>query len=200
MKHFNKAIFKCVIALLLATHFNANSTVIYTYTGNAFDQAAPPHVSQLGNHMTVTLTFADLLPANAVNLAVCPSGCATTVLNFNAQGGGPIFSTPADGGQMLSNGQVSTDNSGNIIDWGMTFLIRSFAIVTTSTPNTEPDLPIPVFDLGETLNTHWGASTKGTWSFVRSEQVDSPGPLSLLALGMIAMIGLRKRMVAIKTD
>ncbi len=198
MKHFNKIMITCFFALLFDTHFNANSTVIYTYTGNAFDQAAPPHVSQLGNHMIVALTFADLLPANAINIAACPSGCAATVLDFNAQGGGPIFSTPADGGQMLSSGQVSTDSSGNIIGWGLTFLIRSFAIVTTSTPNTEPDLAVPVFDLGETQNTHWGASTKGTWSFVRNEPVSSPGALSLLTLGLLAMFGLSRKIAVIK--
>jgi hypothetical protein len=197
MNHFNKAITAIIFALLVATHFSANCTVIYTYTGNAFDQAAPPHVIQLGNHMTVTLTFADLLPANAVDLAACTSGCAATVLDFNAQGGGPIFSTPADGGQMLT-GHLSTDSTGNIVGWGMTFLIRSFAIVTASTPNTEPDLPVPVFDLGETQNTHWGASTKGTWSFTRNEPVDSPGALSLLALGLFTMIGRRKKNAVLK--
>src|SRR5262245_65204323 len=92
------------IVCLLAVAGTAGASVLYTYTGNPIDQASPNNASQLGNHMTLALEFADALPANASSLSVCPSGCGTTVLSFDARGGGPIVASSANGGQMLSTG------------------------------------------------------------------------------------------------
>jgi len=173
------------IACLFAVSGSASASVLYTYTGDPIDQASPSNASQLGNHMTLTLEFASALPANASGLTVCPSGCSTTVLNFDARGGGPIVASSTNGGQMLSTGQVSTDASGQIVDWSMTFIFLSAAVVFSSSGLSEPDLPVSVFALGEVQNTHWGASAAGSWSLI-SQPVSSPGTLSLLVLGAVA--------------
>ncbi|HTT10713.1 MAG TPA: hypothetical protein VMG60_07480 [Burkholderiaceae bacterium] len=180
------------IACLYAVAGSARANVIYTYTGNAIDQASPNNASQLGNHMSVTLEFAGILPSNASGLSVCPSGCAITVLSFDAHGGGPIEASSTNGGQMLSSAQVSTDANGEIVGWSMTFTFLSAAIVFSSTGLSEPDLAVSVFDLGEVQNTHWGASTLGAWTPV-AQPVSSPGTLTLVVLGAAAILLARTR-------
>ena len=170
---------------LLAAAGSAGASVIYTYTGNPIDQASPNNASQLGNQMSLTLEFAGALPANATGLSICPSGCSATVLSFDAHGGGPIVASSTNGGQMLSSGQVSTDASGDIISWSMTFTFLSAAIVFSSSGLAEPDLPVSVFDLGEVQNTHWGASSVGSWTPI-AQPVSSPGTLALLGIGAVA--------------
>jgi len=173
------------IACLFAVTGLARASVVYTYTGNPIDQASPGNASQLGNHMTLTLEFASALSANALGLTVCPSGCSTTVLSFDARGGGPIVASSTNGGQMLSTGQVSTDAAGQIVDWSMTFTFLSAAVVFSSSGLSEPDLAVSVFDLGEVQNTHWGASAAGSWSPI-TQPVTSPGTLSLLVIAAMA--------------
>jgi hypothetical protein len=173
------------IACLFAVAGSASASVIYSYTGNPIDQASPNNASQLGNHMTLLLEFANALPSNATGLTICPSGCSITVLNFDAHGGGPIVASSTNGGQMLSNGQVSTDASGQIVEWSMTFIFLSAAVVFSSTGLSEPDLAALVFDLGEVQNTHWGASSAGAWTLI-AQPVSSPATLSLLLLGALA--------------
>jgi len=180
------------LACLLAVAGSARASILHTYTGDPIDAASPSNASQLGNHMTVTLEFASALPANASGLTVCPSGCSTTVLSFDARGGGPIVASSANGGQMLSNGQVSTDAGGQIVDWSMTFIFMSAALAFSSTGLSVPDLLVPVFDLGEVQNTHWGASSAGSWSPV-TQTVSSPGTVSLLAFGALAAWLVRTR-------
>lgn len=173
----------CAFALLGAVVGNASGAVVYQYVSSPYDQDGTGPQGFLGQHMSVSLTFADLLPGNETNLSICPSGCTVTVLDFNADGGLPNFdATSANGGQMLP-GTVSTDAQGNITEWAMTFLRLSFALVPTSISQKEADLPVATFDHGEILNTHWGSTTKGTWSIQR-QPVDSPGTLALLALGL----------------
>jgi hypothetical protein len=179
------------IACLIVATGSASATVLYTYTGNPIDQASPSNTSQLGNHMTLTLEFASALAANALGLTVCPSGCSTTVLSFDAQGGGPIEASSTNGGQMLT-GQVSTDAGGQIVDWSMTFIFLSAAVVFSSSGLSEPDLPVSVFDLGEVQNTHWGASAAGTWSPI-TQPVSSPGTLCLLVFAPVAALLARTR-------
>jgi uncharacterized protein (TIGR03382 family) len=192
MHQANRILFSCLFALLGAVAGNANSAVIYQYTSAPYDQDGTPPRGFLGQRMSVALTFASLLPGNATALSVCPSGCAATVLDFVADGGLPNFdATSANGGQMLP-GNVSTDAAGNIVAWTMTFTRLSFALVATSTSHREVDLPVATFDHGEILNTHWGSTTTGTWS-IRGQEVDSPGTLPLLALGLLAILGRPRR-------
>lgn len=180
------------IACLLGVAGSASASVIYSYTGNPIDQASPNNASQLGNHMTLLLEFANALPSNASGLTICPTGCSISVLSFDAHGGGPVVASSANGGQMLSNGQVSTDASGQITEWSMTFIFLSAAIVFSSTGLSEPDLAALVFDLGEVQNTHWGASSAGLWTLI-AQPVSSPGTLSLLLLGLMAAALARVR-------
>jgi hypothetical protein len=168
----------------------AHADVVYNYTGAAFDQASPPNASQLGNHMSIALTFANPLPANAVNLSVCPNGCTVAPLDFLAHGGGPVFSSMANGGQLLSNGVVSTDAAGQITDWTLTFLFLSIALVSSSSATAYPDLLLPVFDAGEANNTHWGASALGAWA---QQAVPAPGTLALVLAGLVLMLRLNRR-------
>jgi hypothetical protein len=188
-----------IILMCIAWQFvfagSAGASIIYAYTGNPIDQVSPSNASQLGNHMTLTLEFASVLPANASNLSVCPSGCSATVLTFDAHGGGPIEASTANGGHMAPTGQVSTDALGQIIDWSMTFSFLSAAVVFSSTALSEPDLAKPVFDVGEVQNTHWGASTVGSWSPL-AIPVSSPGTLSLLLIGAVAAFLARAKMSA----
>ncbi|HZF29095.1 MAG TPA: hypothetical protein VE907_08270 [Gammaproteobacteria bacterium] len=181
------------IVCLLAATGSATAAVIYTYTGAPIDQASPSNASQLGNHMSLTLGLASVLPVNASGLTVCPSGCTIAVESFDARGGGPIVASSTNGGQMLSNGQVSTDANGQIIGWSMTFSFLSAAAVFSSIALPEPDLALAVFDVGEVQNTHWGASTAGAWSSNAPQPVSSPGTVSLLMLGAGALIAARHR-------
>lgn len=187
------------IACLLTVSGAASASVIYTYTGKPIDQASPNNASQLGNHMTLTLEFASALPANVSSLTVCPVGCTATVLSFDAEGGGPVVATSTNGGQMLSTGQISTDASGQIIDWSMTFFFLSAAVVFSSTGLSVPDLAVLVFDMGEIQNTHWGASALGSWNLI-AQPISSPGTLTLLLLGAAAagLARVRKLNLAIR--
>jgi len=189
---------KILVAMagLLAVTGSATAAVTYTYTGQPIDQASPNNASQLGNHMTLTLEFASLLPANMSNLTICPSGCTIAVQNFDARGGGPIVASSTNGGQMLSNGRVSTDANGQIVDWSMTFSFLSAALVLSSTALPEPDLQLPVFDVGEIQNTHWGASAIGTWTPI-VQPISSPSTLSLLMLGVLAVAWARRKQGAL---
>lgn len=182
------------VAGLFAIAGSANAAVIYTYTGATIDQASPNNASQLGNHMSLTLEFASVLPSNASSLSVCPIGCTVTVQSFDARGGGPIVASTANGGSMFSNGQVSTDASGQITGWSMTFSFLSAAVVFSSTALPEQDLQLPVFDVGEVQNTHWGASTVGKWTPV-AQPISSPSTLSLLMLGALGVAFMRRRVV-----
>ena len=177
---------------MFAVTGSATATVIYTYTGQSIDQVSPSNASQLGNHMSLAMEFSSLLPANSLGLSVCPSGCAITVQSFDAHGGGPIVASSSNGGHMLSNAQVSTDANGQIVDWSMTFSFLSAAIVFSSTALPEFDLPLPVFDVGEVQNTHWGASAVGNWTPV-PQPVSSPSTMSLLMLGALVAVLARKR-------
>jgi hypothetical protein len=175
--------------LVALTASPAQSSVLYSYLGQTYDQAPPPNSSQLGNHRAIALTLADVLPANATNLSLCLSGCTISPLDFLVTGDGPIVASLANNSLLLP-ASVSTDSAGNIIGWSMTFIRLSSALVTSSTANSYPDLSAAVFDAGEVQNTHWGATTKGAWSYSNPQPVDSPDTLCLLSLGL-ALVGTR---------
>jgi hypothetical protein len=168
-------------AFILAVPLMASS--IYTYTGNDFTSATAPLTTS--DSVTGSFTVASPLADNLEGVNIEPS---STAFSFSDGHGDTLTNTtPGIGVSPFSlNITISTNGSGNIINWDVELIAGptgGFTILTDNFFSVEDivsdDNSVDASNSGDA--GHWSGST--------TSAAPEPGSLGLLGAGLLALTG-----------
>lgn len=98
------------LSMLLAVAPAAQATVTYSYTGNTYSHALFPY--DLSDRVTVTLTLANPIPANATEFDVLPD-----LISYEMSDGVYVQTEANPAAIFLA--RVTTNSAGAIVGWGI---------------------------------------------------------------------------------
>jgi len=178
----------CVSALMsigleLGLSAPASATAVYTYTGNDFTSVTSPYTTSMS--VTASMTLTNPIGPNQTNVDETSNLVAISL----ADGVHSLSLTTPN--IEVTTATFTTDSAGNITSWNV--LLGVFVGVSPPVISTENDQTL-VQDTGAFLNGPSGAvaNDPGVWTLV---SVPEPSSVVLLALGLVAMAGSRRRNV-----
>jgi len=175
----------CVSALMsigleLGLSAPASATAMYTYTGNDFTIVTSPYTTSMS--VTASMTLTNPIGPNQTNVDEVPNLIALSMfdgvqtINLSTPSVAPIAT-------------FTTNSAGNITNWDVELPVSlQFHIIYTENDSTL------VQDAGQLFNGAAGANSSqpGVWTLV---SVPEPSSVVLLAVGLVAMAGARRRNV-----
>jgi len=164
---------------------------IYTYTGNDFTTATGP-VLTTSDSITGSFTVATPLAANLDGVSVTP-------VSFSFTDGADVFSNTSPNIGVCSCSptfaDISTDASGNIINWDISFTLGELGStsMTTVDANLGVIRGLVIEDSANFDNTGTDTASNsidaGRWTTGTASAAPEPGSLVLLGMGLAGLAG-----------
>lgn len=160
-------------ALLFAGTAHADSTWVYTYTGNELN----------GCQCSIDGSFTTAGPISSSGIE------PISVLSYSFSVAGFTFD-PSDSTGGIS---VSTDASGNIADWFVSLDAGNYVNLITEFTGSQ-DNAIDVYGYGSgPFDEDYREADPGSWTAADPQPMPEPSSLLLSALGLAALIGISRR-------
>jgi hypothetical protein len=177
-------------ALILTMPLMAAS--IYTYTGNDFTTATGPGLTT-SDSISGSFTVATPLAANLDQVSITP-------ISFSFTDGADVFSSSSPNIAVCSCSplftDISTNASGNIINWDISFTLGELGSTSMNTEDANLGVIRGIviedsanFDNSEG-DTASNSNDAGHWTTETASAAPEPGSLVLLGMGLAGLAGV----------